>query len=149
MKRFMYLSIGVLCLSLSALVGSHIGNRTAEAVLSSPTRNFDTGIVAYRVVGSRRFALDEFGSAWEIYVNTVPGGNFCWERVIQHDPHLPLDQIKYWEPRVIISTDNHLWVDNGESIPQWEDCGVWPGGTVETQQQSWGSTKTKYNAEGN
>jgi len=31
MKRFMYLSIGLLCLSLSALIGFHVGSRTAEA----------------------------------------------------------------------------------------------------------------------
>ena len=31
MKRFMYLSIGVLCLSLSVLIGFHLGHQGAQA----------------------------------------------------------------------------------------------------------------------
>ena len=31
MKRFMYLSIGVMCLMLSAAIGFHMGNRDARA----------------------------------------------------------------------------------------------------------------------
>ena len=31
MKRFTLLSIGILCLALSALVGFHVGNRTVQA----------------------------------------------------------------------------------------------------------------------
>jgi hypothetical protein len=29
----------------------------------------------------------------------------------------------------------------------WHNCGPWPGGAVETKQESWGNLKGKYNAE--
>ena len=43
MKRFMYLSIGVLALMLAALTGFHMGNRAAHAQATDP-------VPGYRVV---------------------------------------------------------------------------------------------------
>ena len=43
MKRFMYLSIGVLCLMLAVVAGYHLGSQSAQAQVPEP-------ITAYRVV---------------------------------------------------------------------------------------------------
>lgn len=83
MKRFMYLSIGVLCLMLAATVGYHLGSQTAQA--QAPET-----ITGYRVVNGPSLT-DHFvmlsngdvyrqshGSVYGTTFNTIPTkvGNF-------------------------------------------------------------------------
>jgi len=58
MKRFMQLSIGVLCLSLSALIGFHLGGRSATAETAAPT-NF-----AIAVSGDQVYVTNQAGEVW-------------------------------------------------------------------------------------
>jgi len=71
-KRFMFLSVGILCLSLSALIGFHIGGRTARAQAPGAS-------LSYSNFGSAQFVMLDNG---DVYWNfndgpLVPaGGNF-------------------------------------------------------------------------
>jgi len=58
MKRFMYLSVGVLCLSLSALIGFHMGNRSAQAQAPAP-------YVGFFFEGGRAYVMDANGDVWK------------------------------------------------------------------------------------
>ncbi len=58
MKRFMYASIGMLCLSLAVLVGFHIGQHTAEAQASPDN------IVGFSSDGGRHYVLLSDGTVW-------------------------------------------------------------------------------------
>ncbi len=58
MKRFMQLSIGVLCLSLSALIGFHLGGRNAVAETEKP---MDCGIA---VSGDQVYVTNQAGDVW-------------------------------------------------------------------------------------
>lgn len=59
MKRFMQFSIGVLCLSIAALIGFHVGNQSAQAQGTEAT-----GFTAWQ--GGN-------GSAWTFYVLEANG----------------------------------------------------------------------------
>lgn len=58
MKRFMQLTIGVLCLSLSALIGFHLGSRTAAA---ETAKLVDCGIA---VNGDQVYVTNQAGEVW-------------------------------------------------------------------------------------
>lgn len=81
MKRFMYASIGVLCLSLSALIGFHVGSQTAQAQVRGPVQGFahdgneigqyiylDNGDVFFR----RTTPVDVGGTNHPVYTNDWP-----------------------------------------------------------------------------
>jgi hypothetical protein len=93
MKRFMFLSIGVLCLSLAALVGFHIGSRSAIA----QTDDFVAGyrVMPYGVGGtglhfvmlSNGDVYSRHDSASEPWTGSAPRylGNF-WESTVPVAP---------------------------------------------------------------
>jgi hypothetical protein len=129
MKRFMYLSIGLLCLSLSALIGLHIGHKTACA---GHVNHNTSGLVAIQSFS----LLDEYGVAWSI------NDNYEWISTSVQTPPIPVSQIKFWSVGFFVTTDNVAYKWSGDT---WVNCGLWPGGTVETKQESWGNLKGKYN----
>jgi hypothetical protein len=59
MKRFMYLSIGVLCLSVAGLIGFHVGTRPAHAQLAREVAG-----IAVDASGSTVFVLEADGDVW-------------------------------------------------------------------------------------
>jgi len=67
MKRFMQLSIGVLCLSLSAFIGFHIGGRAAMAETAKP---MECGIA---VNGDQVYVTNQAGEVW---VRSVDDANY-------------------------------------------------------------------------
>jgi hypothetical protein len=128
MKRFMFASIGLLCLSLSALIGFHIGHQTAHA-----------GYVAHDesgLIGNNNLYnfLDEHGTVW-----TFEYGDGWWS-----SPEvLPVtaSQIKFWTQFQIVTVDNVGWSKDSEG---WHLVGPWPGGQpVPTDNSSWGAIKSK------
>jgi hypothetical protein len=40
-----------------------------------------------------------------------------------------------------MTSNGDMWRRNGD----WTNCGPWPGTTVDTDQESWGGVKGKYN----
>lgn len=59
MKRFMQFSIGVLCLSIAALIGFYIGTSPAHAQFSRPVAG-----IAVDAAGSTVFVLEADGDVW-------------------------------------------------------------------------------------
>jgi hypothetical protein len=135
MKRFMYFSIAVLCLMVSALIGFHIGSESAQAQApraaitpSSPS----TGIIVG--VDWAGYVLDQLGQVWYMH-------NGCWERRTEADPPVPVSEIKLWSYYTVVTNDDTVWAHHGGP---WEQCGPWPGGPVPTSPDTWGGVKGKY-----
>lgn len=134
MKRFMYASIGLLCLSLSALIGFHIGSRSASAtVTTEPVGN----IVA--MYESTVLTLD--GRIWTFDAY----GTRQW---IEHDYSpipVPISDIQFIDNGNVIQfvdKNGDVWNRNGH-YPQWTNVGHPPLPPVPTSGESWGSIKDK------
>lgn len=74
MKKLMYLSIAILCLSISALIGFHIGSQAVQAQAPEP-------ISGYRVVldsgnGDRYFVMLSNG---DVYYRHGPYSDHSWD----------------------------------------------------------------------
>lgn len=63
-----------------------------------------------------------------------------WDR-IGYVPPVPLDDIKLWTRNALVTFENtgYFFRDG-----HWNDCGPWPGGSVPTSKNTWGSVKGKY-----
>jgi len=103
MKRFMYFSISILCLSIAALIGFYIGSESVQAQApraaitpSSPS----TGIIVG--VDWAGFVLDYLGQVWYMRYG-------CWERRPQADPPVPVSEIKLWSYYTIVTNDDSVW----------------------------------------
>lgn len=59
MRRFMYFSIGLLCLSIAGLIGFHIGTRPAHAQFARQVVG-----IAVDPSGSTVFVLEADGDVW-------------------------------------------------------------------------------------
>jgi len=137
MKRFMYLSIGVLCLALSALIGFHLGSSEVTAQVDP-----SADIVATYSVGSNALvALDRFGQIWACNGSNV--NPLCWEQVTSGEPPLPIpiSEIETWYFRSLLAKNGDFWVVHELD---WNNCGPWPGGTIPTTPSSMGEMKNKY-----
>jgi hypothetical protein len=92
MKRFMFLSVGVLCLAIAALIGFYIGGQNAKAQSSVPVAGFSAAYY-YSPGEVRCFVMQPNGDVYDrgtretndgiVFVN-VPArlvGNY-WEGAI-------------------------------------------------------------------
>ncbi len=88
MKRFMYLSIGVLCLAMAALISFHIGSQRAEAQTEIGAQYYVEAGGGFNV-----FAILPNGDVYVNNTNTTAGferhpstyvGNF-WEGTVSTD----------------------------------------------------------------
>jgi hypothetical protein len=136
MKRFMFVSIGVLCLMVSALIGFYIGSESAQAQAprteitpSSPS----TGIVVS--LDWSGYVLDQLGQVWWMRYG-------CWQRHPEADPPIPVSEIKLWNYYVVVTNDDSVWELTGSN--QWSQCGPWPGGSVPASPNTWGGVKDEY-----
>ena len=152
MKRFMYLSIGVLCLTVSVFVLFLSGSHPATA---HNAMQAEPGILF--VSSDSKALLDSDGVVWGF--SRCDACDWEWRNMLNENPVLTppvaLTDIKFWDFTWLVTNDNTLWVHdykaaNGQIlVNEWVNVGPWPGTTVETRQQSWGNLKGKYNAEGN
>ena len=129
MKRFMFASIGLLCLMLAVAVGYHLGSQSARAE-ASPIPG-----IAF-VDGSA--VLDVNGETWD----SIGGSPYCWFSVPELAPlPIPMEDIANWSVRAIVTVQGDMWIFGSQG---WENCGPWPGGPVETKRDSWGAIKGQY-----
>ena len=135
MKRFMYASIGLLCLSLSALIGFHVGQRPAHATDA-------TGQAGVILAITSDYALTITGEIWSY------GSGGGWYK--STDLPIPVDQV---HAITVEGANVHLLDTNGDYWEErigdtWENCGQPPVGPVPTDNSSWGAIKDKLNKEG-
>ena len=130
MKRFMDLSVGLLCLMLAVAVGYPIGSVTARAdVTSIPGIAFVHG----------GYVLDVNGETWE-----VTGPN-CWQKASWIDPvPVPVEDIVHWSIMNFMTAQGDMW---SHAMNVWENCGPWPGGPVGVENESWGGIKARMSGE--
>ncbi len=130
-KKFAFVSIGILCLALSALIGFHIGNQAAQA--QTP---------ALHSLGHNGWVLDSAGQVWNLTAAN------CWERMPAWDIPVPLADVKWWDNHALITQSEIAW-RHDQSTGSWINCGPWPGSPVPTSENTWGNTKEKYRGKSN
>ena len=122
-KRFMYVSIGVMCLVAAYQLG--VERARAEWNASAPGQ----------IVGG---ADDRwYTSAGECWY-ARPGG---WTREATLDLPIPANEVKFFDTVTLISTSDVAWTWGGAS---WTEIGPFPGGPVSQEARSWGSTKGRF-----
>jgi len=123
MKRLMYLSISILCLSVSLLIGFHFGASTARA-------DYEPGGI---VIGAQDgWILTSDGLGWR-YSNG-------WERQIALDiPSGLVSQMKFWSPSTFVTTSDEVYIGG----PDWINVGT-PGDPTNIEPTTWGQLKGKY-----
>ena len=125
-KKFALVSFGVLCLSVSALIGTHL----LQPAVASPVEDI--------IFFDQTFALDRFGQTWNTASHVDP---VCWARVPIRDAPIPVEQIVYWSQVSAYDTNGDWWVFTGLG---WDNCGPWPGAPVPTSQSTWGAVKEEF-----
>jgi hypothetical protein len=125
----MYLSIGLLCLSVSALIGFHLGHRTANATnLSEPV-----GVV---LAVPSDYALTVNGEIWSY-------ASGAWYK--SSDLPIPVGQIHAMTNEDgnvhLLDKNGDYWEQRG---PSWENCGQPPVSPVPTDNSSWGQIKDQH-----
>lgn len=126
MKRLMYLSVSILCLSLSLLIGFHLGVRNAEADWTN------TGTVIGQLHG---FLLTKDGLAWNI-----EGTSFVREATRDIPTEL-LPQIKSWSASYFVTNSDEVYaLISGLG---WVSLGT-PGVPSSTEPTTWGKLKSQY-----
>jgi len=133
MKRFMYLSIALLCLSLSALIAVHVGHHNAQATIV-------TDPVGVILAVSEDFVLTTTEEIWTY------NDNMGWLKL--ESLPIPLSQVHFFDSEGAV----HMVDKNGDYWELldhvWFNRGQPPVGPVPTGQKSWGTVKNKYNPEG-
>lgn len=138
MKRFMYLSISILCLSLSLMIGFHFGVRSAGAQIADPSPT-GTIVVVCESPQNRLSVLNRAGEYWEL-------DGSGWVGPITGLAPLPVSvfDIKYWSEYSLITESEEGWYWDGV---RWRSAGPAPGptsGVVPVESTTWGQLKGKY-----
>jgi len=124
MKRLMYLSILILCLSVSLLMGFHLGVNTARA-------DFQPGGVIIGTTDNVFLTSDGLGWAY---------ASQGWIRLTNVDvPSELVSQIKFWHGSSFVTTSDEVYVDG----PNWINVGT-PGVPSSIEPTTWGQLKGKY-----
>lgn len=133
-KRFMYVSVGVLCL----VVAYQVGARDARADWG----NFGqiSGVTPGSSTQQDFLFVSSAGEAW---MREYAG----WIRRADLDLPVPASDVKFLEGMgqgdsyVLVTNDDSIWVwFSGE----WEPSDPLPGGPVSLDEQSWGKTKAGF-----
>ena len=125
MKRFMFLSIGVLCLMLAVAVGYHLGSMTAQANEAAlyGIAYFEDGMI-----------LDVNGKVW----------THDWLRHPSYDlpTSVSTGEIAMWSHASFVTYGGDVWKRDSPNV--WVNMGKWPDGQpVPASNESWGSIKQK------
>ena len=138
MKRFMFLSIGVMCLAVSALVGFHVGNRTAQATaVMEPVGNI---VAMYEST-----VLTADGRIWTFDVYNTKQ----WIESQYSPVPIPVTDIQFIDNgNAIQLVDKNGDVWNCNSGNPWTNVGHPPPPPVSTDMESWGGVKGQYGKKG-
>ncbi|GJM43932.1 MAG: hypothetical protein DHS20C21_07740 [Gemmatimonadota bacterium] len=127
--RFMYASIGVLCLVAAYQLG--VSRAQAEWSPESPGQ-----LVGMFSTGSSVYVVSRSGAFWRA------SNDFGWEGPAAFDDlPVPSEAIAMLDENSIITKDDVLWFYVGG---QWVDHGPFPGRPVSLDEQSWGETKSEF-----
>ena len=125
MNNLLKFSISFLCLSVSLLIGFHLGVKSAGA-------DFEPSGLIVGVDDDYTFLL----SNGKFY--SFPGTN--WTNNSLYDIPVPVSDLKFWNFNTIVTKTDEAWVNTGGG---WIYAGVPPGGTA-TNTTTWGKLKSQY-----
>ena len=125
MKRLTHFSVSTFCLSLSLLIGFHLGAQSAQADWTN------TGTVVGQLHG---FLLTNDGLAWNI-----EGASFVRDAARDIPTEL-LPQIKSWSANYFVTNSDEVYALTGLG---WTNLGT-PGVSTTTEPTTWGQLKNKY-----
>ncbi len=129
MRRLMYLSVSLLCLSLTLALGIHIGTMKAEA---------DVAPSGYILLGDRGIYITSIGEAWGVDSD----GNIV--RQSQRDLPLavaPTDIKLFKDIQFVTSWDEIFYYSTSLG---WVSAGTLPGGPVNVESSTWGRIKNDH-----
>ena len=133
MKRLMMLSISILCLSVSALIGFHLGVQKAEADFNP------NGFIVGGTSTAAAWVLTSSGEVW-----SYPNPNGPWTAQCRLDVQEPISNIKLWMLYNFVTNSDEVWQ---LQAGVWTNIGTPPGGGVTTNPTTWGQLKNKYQEE--
>lgn len=142
-RRFMYVSIGVLCL----VAAYQMGAERARA---------DWNPAGGQIIGGDMVSANQSrwytaaGEAWKLSSSGWERGD--WEMLI--DLPVPATEVKFVTGEAasvgfgvhLITVDDVAWTifTAGPSSGQWQEIGPFPGGPVSLDQESWSKVKAKH-----
>ncbi len=127
MKRFFYLSAGLLCLSLAMLAGIRIGPERADAEIAQQ------GLI-WAISGD--YIWDSAGQCWILPPGGLNQGTYF--RYVTGDLPVPISDVKFAEGSNIVTfSDECYQLSDG----QWIAYGAFPGGPTPVEQTTWGRIK--------
>lgn len=132
-KRFLCVSVGILCL----VIAYSIGARTAEADFDGAARPIVGAVtLGYRMV------LRADGTCWRGGAGILPSG---WEQVAYPALPVPIDRIRFWNFDHLITVDGYLWEFDPNGTFSWARTPQpIPSGTVQALGKSMSDVKETY-----
>ena len=136
MKRMMYFSISVLCLSMAALIVFHMDGHSASASIVDTNIVSDGLVVGAATEGNAFSILTGDG---RILLVTTSGFSFV------RDIPLSVADVAFYlgDDEGIVAKNGDVWkIDPADG--SWIDLGPPPGGVVPTSESTWGAIKDQF-----
>jgi|CXWL01.1.fsa_nt_gi hypothetical protein len=131
-KGFFYICAGILLLVIAATVRSQAVNAQGNDFIAAVSPDGSSSMSA--------FALRSDGE-----VMRIGYGNGAVPTDAYPNPPVPVSEISYWNPSLVITTSGALWGwDAGWPDGQWRNFGQVPPPVVSTTAQSWSTMKRSY-----
>ena len=137
-KKFALVSFGVLCLMVSALIGFHIGNQSAEAtVITDP--------VGAVVAMSEQLVMTVDGKLWIFNDNRN-----AWEEWVGSPIPMPTSQAQFFDKAgdefYLVDKQGNVWI-KPRANSHWVNRGQPPAPPVSTSPETWGGVKSNYDGD--
>lgn len=131
-KKFMYASLGVMCLCISYSLGANSASAEWDSSLSGQVIGF-----AQDNSPNQAYVVARNGDLWAI--ETVGGWT---QRNLPSEQQLPVsvEDIKFYGGNVLVTNGDEAWVDQGFGVG-WVSFGVFPGPPVGIERESFGAVK--------
>jgi len=124
-RKFFYVSLGILALSIAYQLGAG----SVRADFDDSTNSPIVGMHGDNV-------LDRNGEVWSLF-------SLSWDRRPTQDPPVPISEIRFWQVNQLITHDDVAWAWSGYPDFEWVNIGPYPG-TVSVEAESFGSTKGRF-----
>jgi hypothetical protein len=132
MKRFFYLSGSLFFLSLTLLIGFHLGARTARA---------DWNPVGTAIGLGGSMVVNSAGEVWEMRGLSQTTGEY--RLMSGAELPVPPSQVKFISQGALVTTSDEGWVLQSGPY-EWVNIGPVPGGPIAVEPTTWGSLKQQF-----
>lgn len=127
-KAFLLICAGILMLSVAVKLGTE-----------SAWADFDPEANGPMIGASGVFVLTDTGEVWAVKTYDIDDPVPIWERQVDADPPIPLQDIQFWSVNGIVTNQGDFRYRWGDT---WYEMGTPPGTAIITTD--WSQLKTKY-----